>query len=622
MAAELSIKIKGDTSDFDRKIGAIPNHVKATTAALGKAVGELNSWYSQTGRFAGEVSKDLQKLERQATQAASAIKRLNIERSGGGRLPTEGGGLAAGAAGYIAGSAGAALAAEGAFAYSSVNAYREAAGAQISLAAAASRANVSLAEQDRIVASLQQKFGFTKQDAQSAFGGALRVAQDYGHPEDAQRLLEGAIRASLASGKGAGYAGELLQAVRSGSDEPLNAVGLANPGQIYGEYAKSIGTTGDRLSHAQQEQSVANKIILEGAQAAGVAADATNTYAARIDRLTNSLADFRVQSGAGISSLILGTYDVARYELGLPDANAERPSDRMARLQAKQSSYTHELADIDRFRAGLGTGAFSRIGTEGRATDDQRARFADFDAQARTLAGQAQADHARFDEAQRAARAAALPGLIADATAKAAAAQSRFEASVVAQGSLESRIASLTPHTRATGGFRTGFYGQQTDESVYETTYGDTPAERAERAFRQAGDYARDVGGTPQDIAAFARQYRLAETASINPSDLTESERQQLRQDAIDEKRERREAEATARKQRDDANAYLKRLTDKVAPVNGERDPKPEATFAVINQVPGTKATLGTPSGGTSSTGLGGPGAPLDDGDSYSNQYR
>jgi hypothetical protein len=84
-----------------------------------------------------------------------------------------------------------------------------------------------------------------------------------------------------------------------------DSVGIQkNVAKMWDEYAKSIGTTANRLDDAQKRQAEFNGFMVEGGVFAGAAAGYTSTYAGQVSSLSASFYNLKVAIGNSIIPII------------------------------------------------------------------------------------------------------------------------------------------------------------------------------------------------------------------------------------------------------------------------------------------------------------------------------
>lgn len=99
--------------------------------------------------------------------------------------------------------------------------------------------------------------------------GVGKIAGAAGEATRSQELWARALDLGAANGLNAAKVGLALEQSFKGVDEGLNALGLADPGQLYAQFAASIGTTADKLTKAQEQQAILNAIVDAGSKVQG-----------------------------------------------------------------------------------------------------------------------------------------------------------------------------------------------------------------------------------------------------------------------------------------------------------------------------------------------------------------
>lgn len=119
-----------------------------------------------------------------------------------------------------------------------------------------------------------------------------------------------ALKDSAAFGRQASYT--MGEAVKSASEglKNENSILVDNAGvtknvaKMWDEYARSIGTTADKLTQQQKIQAEVNGIMEESKYQAGDAAKVSQTYAGQIAQLGSAMQAFKVAAGQGIIPIV------------------------------------------------------------------------------------------------------------------------------------------------------------------------------------------------------------------------------------------------------------------------------------------------------------------------------
>lgn len=523
MANTITIQLRAEAAPFAAEVRALEASARRLNSSFDSATRNMEQGLSRVAASARTTRAEIEK----------------IGTAGRGGAGGAGGGLPFGISeGAVVGAAGTAVAAVVAFGKASVESYREAAGAQITLEASARRASVAFQDQQRIVARLRTEYGLTTAEAQSALAASLRAASSYGRPGDAETLLRSAISSSLASGKGAGYATQVLSSVQNQSDEQLNAIGLQNPEGIYKSYAASIGVATAALTEFQKRQAIANAIIRQGAGDLDLASKAANTAAGRYNQLLARLEDYK--ASVGKAALEAAFYAKDRLTPGggqqatqdiyggvQQGVNAAAQAINFVRqaLNARQDRIDETNARYDNQRHGFRVGA---------VTDALRIQ--------------------EFADAQR----SAIPGRIAALQSQRDAVRRDLTSGALGLSELQVARAALDG--------------------------GETGEQRRKRIYTTADDLARRGG----DLAS--ARYTAATLGGYDPRTLTKESQERLKA-ALDKLIE-------AEKQQADRQIKLLENIDKnIAKANGATpfdDPKkaPDLDLTIRNQVEGTTARI------------------------------
>lgn len=584
--AELSIKIRGDISDIESKLRTTEATARATARAISTAFESVGQFASGISVRATQATESLRTMEAQATRSAAALRALQIEQRGGGRIgggssfnPTadiSGGAslssLGIGSAGFGAIGAGAAA---GAYVIKeAISQSLDLSRANVALATSARQAGVSIDVQRQAAQRLAQELNISTVAATELTAQSTRLALTAGlGPGGGARVTTALANSLVAGGRSLNELPDRLRQLSTGQDELFDVIGgaqignsyAASPEQIYKATAAYQGLN-RQLTDTEKLQARVNTVLKIGEQNAGAAASSVESLAGQWEFFKRDLLDVGGRGPvAYVSGLLFG---------GEAKAADVGPAVYHARAE---DAYKLDLAKHDAFRAGLGISAFSDIGKNQPITEELRARYGALGSQFLDLQGQAQVDAARFAEEQRAEQKRLLPQRIAALQSQIATGSGRANAAALNIFSLGSRLADLQSTTRLTG-FQTGFYGQQTDEGIYSTTYGETPQQRAQRAFAQATSLGEAIKD-PAARAAFERGFRLDETKGIGAQDLTYTQRQQLELDLAEQLKSQAEDFAKSLDYQRRAAEALEKLLK--AQTGADDEPKPQPSVAI-----------------------------------------
>jgi hypothetical protein len=383
--AELILKITGDSRDAEAKLAGLERAVARTSGTISRATGTLNQFYGGVGRFATSASADLQRLERNATRAAAALRSAQIEARGGGRIGGAagagiGGGIGAGGrdfllgavGGGVAGATSAALGGASSFVQESVGAYVEGTRATAFLEATAKRAKVSYADLRGEVSLLRREFNLSQADAERALAQATRVAAMAGRPGGGGDLLRATTRAAAAAGVSPDRVPDLIRQLGTGSDEATDLLLGVNPSTLYQQEARRTGRKESSFSDQERTLIRINAVLREGNASMAAYNAYLDSAAGKTDRLSALWADVKAKSGEALANIL-------PYALAAPTAGLTLAYGAGGGGAAPQSG---GLFDIGRGVLGAGA-AGSNLIAQGFAAfqanqQAQRARVAGF----------------------------------------------------------------------------------------------------------------------------------------------------------------------------------------------------------------------------------------------------
>jgi hypothetical protein len=166
------------------------------------------------------------------------------------------------------------------------------------LAASATEAGKSYAELSAENAKFAKGLGVSNVQAAGTTARIQQLATFGGTPGRSAELEKSFGNLAAARGIGGDELGTLVGSILSGQDEGLNRLGLSDPSKIYDQFARSIGTTSDKLNQFQRVQALTNAVVDKSKIFDGSAEARMNTLegtvaksAATWNNLTTSLAN-------------------------------------------------------------------------------------------------------------------------------------------------------------------------------------------------------------------------------------------------------------------------------------------------------------------------------------------
>jgi uncharacterized protein YjbJ (UPF0337 family) len=171
---------------------------------------------------------------------------------------------------------------------------------QTKLAAMSKLTGVSMADMGALVKKARDEFGLSTVASAELTGSVAKFAAQAGSASSAGRLMATALELGAASGMNATQVAEGLTSALAGNDEFLNRLGLANPSQLWKDYAEANGRAVKTLTDTEQKLAVMTAIMDAGNKVAGVYAERMESGAGAQDRLNNKLDDAKVAFGQAI----------------------------------------------------------------------------------------------------------------------------------------------------------------------------------------------------------------------------------------------------------------------------------------------------------------------------------
>jgi hypothetical protein len=182
----------------------------------------------------------------------------------------------------------------------SLAAYDAFSASQTKLAAMSKLTGVSMADMGALVRKARDEFGLSTVASAELTGSVAKFAAQAGDASKAGRLMATALELGAASGMNAAQVAEGLTSALAGNDEFLNRLGLANPSQLWKDYAEANGRAVKTLTDTEQKLAVMTAIMDAGNKVAGVYAERMDSGAGAQDRLNNKIDDAKVAFGQAI----------------------------------------------------------------------------------------------------------------------------------------------------------------------------------------------------------------------------------------------------------------------------------------------------------------------------------
>jgi hypothetical protein len=185
-------------------------------------------------------------------------------------------------------------------------------GAIARLDAAAKITGVSITDLEAQVQQAKTTFQLGSTSAVDLTVATNKFAKAAGDTSLASRLMAAALDLGAAQGLKATQMAEGLTSALAGNDEFLNKLGLANPSQLWKDYAQAVGLSASKLTEQQQKFAVLNAIMEAGNKVTGTYSSYLETSAGKQDLLNNALEEARVSFGRALDPLRLMSIELGQ----------------------------------------------------------------------------------------------------------------------------------------------------------------------------------------------------------------------------------------------------------------------------------------------------------------------
>lgn len=179
----------------------------------------------------------------------------------------------------------------------SIDAFDAYAVSQSKLSAQAKMTGIPMKELREIVARGKEEFGLSTIAASEMTVSVAKFAAQAGVSARASELMAASLDLGAASGMTASEVAEGLSSALAGNDEWLNRLGLANPSQLWKDYAIANGMAVSQMSETEKKLAVLNAITGAAAHVHGTLAQRMEGGAGAQQKLNNELEDAQVEFG-------------------------------------------------------------------------------------------------------------------------------------------------------------------------------------------------------------------------------------------------------------------------------------------------------------------------------------
>lgn len=189
------------------------------------------------------------------------------------------------------------------FVMDSIGAYDAYQTAQVKLAAQSKLTGMSMREMNELVDTARTKFGLGTVAAVDIAAAVAKFSTAAGISGRSAEAMAAALELGAAAGMNAQQVAEGLSSAFAGNDEWLNRLGLANPSQLWKDYAEANGLAVSKLTDSQQKLAVLTAIMDAGNKVAGVYSERMASGAGAQERLNNRFDEAKIAFGAAIQPL-------------------------------------------------------------------------------------------------------------------------------------------------------------------------------------------------------------------------------------------------------------------------------------------------------------------------------
>ena len=231
-------------------------------------------------------------------------ERLSVRRGGSGNEFGEGvaGGLNLPVGAAAIGAIGGALAIS--FGKASLDATKEASNAQLQLQSITKETGQSYQK----LTEQAKKFGevnlLSNREAQSTFAQIANFANAAGRSDKLEEFRKRFSDLAAAKGINASQLGDISRQLNALTDEATDKLLNANPSAFYDKFAKSIGTTAEKLTDAQKRAAVFDEVLRKGALFDGTAAKRFDDATSATDKLAQKYDNLKESAGKALLPIV------------------------------------------------------------------------------------------------------------------------------------------------------------------------------------------------------------------------------------------------------------------------------------------------------------------------------
>lgn len=298
------------------------------------------------------LMKNLDQVEKKIVDTEKKVKNLGKSGNDAGREIASGLGIPLGPAAAV--TAGIGLLTAGL--YKSIAAAREASEANMLLSSTAIEAGLSYGDATAKAEAFAAKTGLAGTAAKQTYAALLSVTQISGSVGQVDQFTTALADLAAARGIAPEKLAVLAQQIKSGQDEALNAIGLADPSKLAKTFADRLGRSVESLSQAEQVMSRQVAVVEKGVLFVGAADQRLASVAGQINQAEQATSNFSTAIGVSILANrefrdVLSTVNVMLKSVSI---SADEVAASLAKGNAPEKIAAEMVAQGTKVRIALG----------------------------------------------------------------------------------------------------------------------------------------------------------------------------------------------------------------------------------------------------------------------------
>lgn len=191
-----------------------------------------------------------------------------------------------------------------------------------------------------------ERAGLAQAEANRTFSGVINFARGSGRIDQLDLFTKRLTDLAGAKGIKPEQLGDISRQLNALTDEATDKLLGANPSAFYDAYAKSIGTTAEKLTDLQKRQAVFDEVIRRGAIFDGEAEKRLGDVSGKLDTVSARFENLKTKIGEFASPLIKNSLDLI-LSIGNPNLfrSDQDRSEAFAKARAEAEKRAKEQAD-------------------------------------------------------------------------------------------------------------------------------------------------------------------------------------------------------------------------------------------------------------------------------------